>query len=709
MVVRKPFIGPGKLPVLRIFLPFVLGVAAGGTRVDVPGPGILLPVISGTWLAMFMLFRRSRMARPGIHLLFGGLVVVHCFGTGLLQGGISRPSPPDLPVNRTVLARGRITGEPVFRNGYWRTDLRMDLLAGKDSLFRDHTRLSLYMRRLPDSMGMREGEEWQLEGILRPIRNNGNPGETDYAAISGRNDCWFRFFVSDGSLRNKRVSGSEGHASRSALLREEMARHWQGDPGAVMLLEAVCLGDRSRLSEELREAYAGAGGMHLLAVSGLHIGLIWWVLNHLFSPLVRLTGRELFRVVPILILLWGYAWMTGMSPPVSRSVTMFTLFTLSRMLHRRPHPVQTILVAALLMILAKPGGILEVGFQLSYMAVLGIVILFPLLRRFPFGRIRNRILRWIWDASAVSLAAQMATAPLVIHYFRQYPTYSLVTNLVAVPMLGLLIALFVVSAPFSFLGWFTVAWNRMLLLVASGLNHTMEFIAGLPAALLQTVASDPPWLLTLLWIPALLLTGLAGRRHLYFFAAALGLLVLLGYRSLSISSVGATGELGVAHFRGGTLLVIREGARIDCYARSPDTTLLRIMRTYASSQWGAGNHRMTWAELDAVNGHSVLRGSVSACYPLSSGVALVGNDRIRLWHLTGSPPDRLLGMMAGNPGSLLLLSGEPALPEQWIKDMSAVCPVILDGTNRSWYTRRISDSHPLIHATSQRGAFWKTW
>ncbi|MGW8316060.1 MAG: ComEC/Rec2 family competence protein, partial [Bacteroidales bacterium] len=378
----------------------------------------------------------------------------------------------------------------------------------------------------------------------------------------------------------------------------------------------------------------------------------------------------------------------------------------ARLIHHRTHPVHTIMVAAFLMIVVMPGRLREVGFQLSYCAVLGIVILFPLFRDLPNGRIRNRYLRWIWEATAVSLAAQVTTAPLVIFYFRQYPVYGLVTNLVAIPLMGGLIALFVVSVPFFYLGWFPMLWNRMLILPAKGLNLLMELVAGIPGALVPVTGTDRVILLCWIGILLLAMITLQGRLRLPRYAIMFLLMVLTGYASMQQWKRKHSGELMVAHFFNGTLLMIREGPWVDCYRWNADSAMIRTMERYISEVWGGRGTRIRW--MDKEEGGEIA-GKISSWQWLAPELGIVGNDRIRGWLIDGTPSMEQLMLIERHPGTLVLLSGEPSLPAAWLHDLPVGCQVVFDGTCRSRYLERITEEHPLIHTTFRRGAYRTTW
>ena len=320
-------------------------------------------------------------------------------------------------------------------------------------------------------------------------------------------------------------------------------------------MKAVCLGDRSSLTDDMRQAYAAAGGMHLLAVSGLHVGLIWWVLQYMTGWMSLILRKEIQRTVLVVGLLWFYAFMTGFSSSVCRSVTMFSFFSASRMMGERAQPLNVILVSAFLLVLLEPVRLTDVGFQLSYTAIIGIITLHPLALRKV--RVKNRVLRWVWEATSVSLAAQVSTAPLVIYYFHQLPIYSLITSLIAIPLLSLLIAIFVCSVPFVSVGIMENISSFLLVELARLMNRSMEHLSSMPGAVLDGLQLDRISLL--FWILGLLMGMIAlhGRRRIPYLLLFL-ISSSLVWNSYSALKRRSSSELLIAHFRGASMVSIRE-------------------------------------------------------------------------------------------------------------------------------------------------------
>ena len=195
--------------------------------------------------------------------------------------------------------------------------------------------------------------------------------------------------------------------------------------------QALVLGQKQYLETEIKQAFAGVGAMHILAVSGLHVGLVFLLFSALFKPLINLPNGNIIQTVLVITVIVCYAAITGFSPSVTRASLMFILISLGIMLRRVENTYNTIFASAFLMLIYQPKLLFNIGFQLSYIAVLGIIFIYPKL--FKCLEPKYWITNKIWSLLCLALAAQLVTFPLGLYYFHQFPTYFFITNLVVIP------------------------------------------------------------------------------------------------------------------------------------------------------------------------------------------------------------------------------------------------------------------------------------
>lgn len=311
----------------------------------------------------------------------------------------------------------------------------------------------------------------------------------------------------------------------------EKYRQWGVDEQTFPILSALTLGYKGDLDKPTRETYSVAGISHVLALSGMHIGFIWFLLDGLLGLLMKGRLRWL-KWLLVVSVLWAFAFVVGLEASVVRAVIMCMLLELGRASGGRPLSMNTLSIAALCMLLYRPFYLFDVSFQLSFVAVASILCVYPVL--FRCLDVRNRVTHWCWSAMSVSIAAQLGTAPLVMYYFSIFSVYFLLANLVVSLVVPLIIyagVLMLVVAPLPVLREMCVT---LLEFLVSMLNGVAEWTSGLPFSSFSLKGLG--WLEMLVCYVVLafgLMLWKTGRR--VWLIRLLGSLVgLLGLRLLSI-------------------------------------------------------------------------------------------------------------------------------------------------------------------------------
>ena len=267
---------------------------------------------------------------------------------------------------------------------------------------------------------------------------------------------------------------------KALALRERLVkkyREWGVGEEQMPVLSALTLGYKGDLDKETRQNYSVAGISHILALSGMHVGIVWLLMDGLLGLL--LCGRfNVLRCVVVILLLWAFAFLVGLEASVVRAVVMCMLLGVGRLSESRPPAMNSLGVAAFFMLLYHPFYLYDVGFQLSFVAVVSILILYPLF--VPLVPVKNRWGKKAWEVMAISMSAQLGTAPLVMYYFSSFSVYFLLTNLVVsilVPFIIGLAFLMMVVSPFDGVRWLVVgALDGMVSL----LNGMAGWTSGLP-------------------------------------------------------------------------------------------------------------------------------------------------------------------------------------------------------------------------------------
>lgn len=284
------------------------------------------------------------------------------------------------------------------------------------------------------------GATYRAVAATAAINGPTHPGAFDYKAyLQSRNIC---AVVNISPKTLSLISRPEGPiyaVYRGATHIQDKLKNSGLDAFTTGLIQALVLGNRDDLDMDFYKDLRIAGGAHLVALSGLHIGIFTSILGFLLWPLRRLPKGSWIHFTAMAILLFTYVALTGASSSVVRAAVMFCFLAYSVLIQRRASALNTLLLSAFILLLFDPWHLFDAGFQLSYAAVTGILLTYrPGLR---FWRPRNVLTRWVWSLCVVSIGAQVFTAPLVIYYFGQLPGAFLLTNLLITPLITLALAL----------------------------------------------------------------------------------------------------------------------------------------------------------------------------------------------------------------------------------------------------------------------------
>lgn len=479
-------------PFLRLLMPLVGGIVYGDSYPYVL-PAALWVVVFLLPVGAYLLGRKHY----AFHKLYGAAVFLSFFVLGgalagwrLEQAGFAFPAADTSAVYRvSLVSKPEIKKNTLLFRASLKGEVRKDTLlqngSGKAFL--------LYFPKDTAAYALKRGDELLVYTRLSRPANGGNPDEFDYAryllrkGISGtayiRAGCWRT--IGFDAVRTFRQQALDCRERLVAMYRR---MGFRGEELAV--LSALTVGDKEELSERVIETYSVAGASHVLALSGLHIGFISALLLFVLSPLwSRWRFLKPFLFLSVILFLWGFAFLTGLSPSVVRAVIMCSFGLFSMLLPAVGGlTLNTLGATAFLMLLFNPLWLFDVGFQLSFSAVAAILLLQPGL--YGLLSVPNSLLRKVWGLVTVSVAAQVGTAPLVMFYFSRFSTHFLLTNLWVIPLVSLTVyaaVLLFALTPFPGL-------QRLLADVVEGLvkvqNAGLRWIEQLPFASIDRIWID---------------------------------------------------------------------------------------------------------------------------------------------------------------------------------------------------------------------------
>ena len=297
----------------------------------------------------------------------------------------------------------------------------------------------LYIPKDSISASLLPGDELFVYARIEPPKNREEGQTFDYARFLYYKGISGTAYVPADAWRKTGEQSDTRLKTKALLFREKILqkyRQWGIGTEQMPVLSALTLGHKGSLEKETREAYSVAGISHVLALSGMHVGIIWLLLDVLLRPLSKVRLKWLKSVL-VISALWMFAFVVGLEASVVRAVLMCMLLEMGRLYGSKPFSLNALVIAAFFMLLYRPFYLFDVGFQLSFVAVLSILVLYPLF--YHSFQIKNKVGRWIWGVLCVSMAAQLGTAPLVMYYFSSFSVYFLMTNIVAALLVPVII------------------------------------------------------------------------------------------------------------------------------------------------------------------------------------------------------------------------------------------------------------------------------
>ena len=270
--------------------------------------------------------------------------------------------------------------------------------------------------------------------------------------------------------------------------RHQLLEHFrqrQMDEDAYGVIAAMTLGDKTTLSQELKDTYSRVGASHILALSGLHLMIIYGVI----SLVIGWHRYHMATQVITVLAIWTFALLTGLSTSVVRSAFMISIYALLSVGYRGRMSVNTLAFVAIILLVVNPMSIYDLGFQLSFLSVLSILLIHPLINNLIKAHMQQQH-RWLstaWGLVTVSIAAQIGTAPLVAYQFGRFSTWFLLSNFIVIPMAWLLLNVTLLSIILSWWSWALKGLMAILVWLATTLNHSLEWIAQLPMSSIEDI------------------------------------------------------------------------------------------------------------------------------------------------------------------------------------------------------------------------------
>lgn len=562
-----------EVPFLRILLPFSIGILVQERGLGVFAPinvlagSAILMIIPMVWLSFIRIPHRWRW-------VFGLSFSIFWICSGALLHSASDQSKSKLHYSKysePVGFIGHVAGLSL-RQEKLRLEVRISEIIDSSSEQQQAIgKLYLFIPIPKNDLPPDLGDLVLFRGLLRAVEAPKNPFAFDYKTYLRRRNIHFQVFSDSGQWMV--LKPEDGFPLKRTLnqyrekLLDILAKHLP-EEDAYGVASALILGHREATPDDLAAAFAATGATHVLAVSGLHVGIVQLILATLLNFLTKRHPKMALLKTGMLISgVWLFSLLTGGAGSALRAATMFSLLTLGKVLNRGISPYNSLAASAFILILPDTNRLFDVGFQLSYLAVAGIVFFYPIIYKLWY--IPQRLGNYFWQLTVLSIAATLVTVPISLMYFHQFPVYFWLSGLVAVPLSGVILGMGLML--------FSVDWIPFL---ADFAGWILNFAVTLLNTSIRTVEQMPAHLISGIWISE------AGTWALYF--AILSLAMGIGFRNFkgilsaliiiclascfhawTLISNKNQKEVILYHVRGNTVLDCLDGENVISVSKKP--------------------------------------------------------------------------------------------------------------------------------------------
>lgn len=343
----------------------------------------------------------------------------------------------------------------------------------KDSIIPSKGEILLYFTKNDSKPNLKFGDHILIPNTLQSIQANGNPGGFDYKKYCESQNIFHSKFLTrdDWQLLKNKSHGLAYHLNHLNQKTRNILKLYIHDPQILGIAEALLIGYRKDVDQETWQAYSNTGIVHIIAISGLHMAMVYTTVRWLLLLIPFFKNNKRLALVISILFMWLFAAITGLPPSVSRAAVMFTFIGIGEMTNRKIPIYNNLAASALFLLCINPFWLFDVGFQLSYLALISLVLFYEPIYHQLF--IRNKVVDAIWKLLAGTLAAQILTFPICMYYFHQFPLLFLITNLIAVPASTIILYLEILLVFFSWIPSFAkmAGW-----LVSTGIECLNAFV-----------------------------------------------------------------------------------------------------------------------------------------------------------------------------------------------------------------------------------------
>jgi len=481
-------------PLIRLLIPIITGTATGiliGKEVHVPFfiTSLLFLLLIGTVFikSLTLFYQRRWLAGTLIFILLFLLAhentirnndffdqdyfMKNSTGSQLYVGDIIEPTIQKQKTTKTI-----VNVVAVYCNGTWHQTKGKALI---------------YFQKDARSEQLFYGDRILFRAEFAEPQSAGFPNSFDQKRFLNNQNIFYTGYINSANWKTIPYRGKLNLLRIALLLRNrflQVLRDNQVQGREFAVTAALLLGYVDEIDKGLLKDYSATGAMHILSVSGMHVGVIFLVLDKILGFLRKVKYGISIKTGLIILMIWFYAMLTGLSPAVLRASVMISLIVVGKAMKRQPDILNILSASFIILLINEPTLLLNVGFQLSYLAVAGIVVLYkPIYDQYITS---NYLLDKLWSIVAVSITAQLITFPLSLYYFHQFPNYFMITNILVVPLSSLVIYTGIILLILGSVPVVSIYFAKVLIALVWFLNHSIHFIEEMPFAVSRGAHPD---------------------------------------------------------------------------------------------------------------------------------------------------------------------------------------------------------------------------
>ena len=471
---------------LQLVLFLIIGILIGFYISFTPSfiSGVLLIVLC--ILGSVYLINREKIVQNNYFALFAFISFI-CIGiaTSTFNNDLLKKNHYSSYLSNSSVTSVLLVDKVLKPNSYYNRYFAKVVLVNSD---KTHGKILLNIAKDSINTILNVDDKFIVAAKFNTINEPLNPYQFNYKRYLEKQQVYYQI-----TLKNKEyvLLKGDGHSIKgwAFLFRKKIntaliKNGYEGD--VLAIINALLLGQRQEISKDIMQNYQNAGAIHILAVSGLHVGIILLLLNFLLKPIEKIKYGIHIKLLIVIVLLWVFAFVAGLSASVVRAVTMFTAVAIALSLKRSKNVYNALIISIFFLLLFNPNYIFDVGFQLSYLAVFFIVWTQPIL--YKLWKPKLKIVDYFWQLLTVSVAAQVGVLPLSLYYFHQFPGLFFLANLLIIPFLGIILGVGILVIALALMNILPEIIAEFYKKVIELLNSIVEWIGHQESFLFQNIS-----------------------------------------------------------------------------------------------------------------------------------------------------------------------------------------------------------------------------